>query len=202
MARNRFLFDLLGVILGGAVAYLVGFFITPGGTGGSISLTVGGILGGGVILGFFAFKNDGVKIAGILGGLAALLGIIAGITLLTGAAGIFGDLGADLLTAIVGPVLSVVGIVIGIIIMISGVVIGVIFIASAAIGSAIGEAMWKDKAAEPVTSATTPYQPTQVVTAPVEATPIQQPRSIVCANCGVSNPGTDSFCTNCGAKLR
>ncbi|MHA1953338.1 MAG: hypothetical protein ACW96U_05285, partial [Candidatus Heimdallarchaeaceae archaeon] len=136
MARNRVIFDLLGLILGGAVAYLVGFFIAPGGTGGSISLTVGGILGGGAILGFFAFKNDGVKIAAIMGGIVAVLGIIAGITLLTGAAGIFGDLGANLITAIVGPVLSVVGIVIGIIIMVAGVVIGVIFIISAAIGSA------------------------------------------------------------------
>jgi hypothetical protein len=202
MARNRFLFDLLGLILGGAVAYFVGFFITPSGTGGSTALTVGGLLAGGAILGFFAFKNDGVKIAGIVGGLIALLGIIAGIVLITGATGIFGDLGNDFVTILIGPALTVVGIFVGIIIMIAGVVICLIFVAAAAIGSAIGEAVWKDKEALPAASVTAPYQPTQVVSAPVEPTPVQQVKSVVCANCGVSNPGTDSFCTNCGAKIR
>jgi hypothetical protein len=202
MARNRFLFDLLGLVLGGAVAYLVGFFITPGGTGGSTAVTVGGLLAGGAILGFFAFKNDGVKIAAILGGIVSLFGIIVGIVMITGSAGVFGDLGNDLLTLIVGPALTIVGIVVGIILMVAGVVIGLIFIAAAAIGSAIGEAIWKDKEALPKADAGAPYQPTQVVTAPAEPAPIQQPRAVVCANCGVSNSGTDSFCTNCGAKLR
>jgi len=83
MPRNRFLFDLLGVGLGVAVAYLVGFLSQPTGTGGSITLSIGGILAGGVILGFFAYKNDGVKIAGIMFALIAITGIVVGILMFT-----------------------------------------------------------------------------------------------------------------------
>ena len=130
-----------------------------------------------------------------------VIGIIVGIIMITGGGAILGTID-NLLEAVIGPVLGIVSIILGFIIMIAVVIAGALFVAAAAIGSAIGEAVWKDKQAEPVASAGAPYQPTQVVTAPIEPIPVQQSRSIVCANCGVSNPGTDSFCTNCGAKLR
>ncbi|NPD89156.1 MAG: hypothetical protein HGN29_10555 [Asgard group archaeon] len=202
MPRNRFLFDLLGLVLGLGTSYLLGFYLELAGSGGSIAVSVGGFLAGGFILGFFAYKNDGVKIAGIIFGIVALLGIIFGIIIFTGIGGIFEVFAENLIGALIGTALAPVFIVIAIMLIVGGIIIGGLFVAAAAIGSAIGEAIWKDKEALPVTSSTTPYQPTQVVTAPVEPTPVRQPRSIVCANCGVSNPGTDSFCTNCGAKLR
>ena len=202
MPRNRFIFDLLGLVLGLGTAYLLGFYLELGGTGGSIAVSVGGFLAGGFILGFFAYKNDGVKMAGIIFGLVALLGIIFGVMMFSGIGGFFEVFAENLITAIVGTVLAPVFIVIAIMLIVGGVIIGGLFVAAAAIGSAIGEAVWKDKEALPDVSTTTPYQPTQVATAPIEPTPIQQPKSVVCANCGVSNPGTDSFCTNCGARIR
>ncbi|MCG3225686.1 MAG: hypothetical protein H7645_02100 [Candidatus Heimdallarchaeota archaeon] len=200
MARSRVLFDLIGVVVGVAVAYLTTYFTDVSGYGNT-AITAGGFLVGGLVLGFFAYKNDGVKIAGIICGLTIVLGLIVGIIMITGGGAILGTID-NLLEAVIGPVLGVVSIILGVIIMIAVVIAGALFVAAAAIGSAIGEAVWKDKQAEPVASAGAPYQPTQVVTAPIEPTPVQQSRSIVCANCGVSNPGTDSFCTNCGAKLR
>ena len=202
MPRNRFIFDLLGLVLGLGTSYLLGFYLELGGTGGSIAVSVGGFLLGGFVLGFFAYKNDGVKIAGIIFGLVALLGIIFGVIMFTGIGGIFEVFAENIITAIIGSVLAPVFFVIAIMLIVGGIIIGGLFVAAAAIGSAIGEAIWKDKQAEPIASAGVPYQPTQVVTAPVEPMPVEQPRAVVCANCGVSNSGTDSFCTNCGAKLR
>ena len=202
MPRNRFAFDLLGLILGLGTSYLLGFYLQLGGTGGSIAISVGGFLLGGFILGFFAYKNDGVKIAGIIFGLVAIVGIVFGVIMFAGVGGIFEAFAENIITAVIGSVLAPVFLVIAIMLIVGGIIIGGLFVAAAAIGSAIGEAIWKDKQAEPVASAGVPYQPTQVIIAPEEPTPVEQPRAFVCANCGVSNPGSDSFCTNCGAKLR
>ncbi len=207
MPRNRFLFDLLGIGLGVAVAYLVGFFIQPPGTGGSIVLTVGGILAGGAILGFFAYKNDGVKIAGIIFALIAVAGVVVGVLMFSLGEEVMEAFSQDIFTALAGAALAPVFFIIAIIMIIGGFIVGGLFVAAAAIGSAIGESIWKDKQAELVDrgAAVGPYQPTQLPTyEPVgEPKVVQptQPRSVVCPNCGASNPGTDKFCTNCGAQL-
>lgn len=208
MTRNRFLFDLIGVGLGVATAYLIGFFIQPVGTGGSIVVTVGGILAGGGILGFFAYKNDGVKIAGIIFALIAVGGVVIGVLMFSLGEGFLEAFSDNVISAIIGATLTPVFIIIAIIMIVGGFIIGGLFMAAAAIGSAIGEAVWKDKQAELVDrgAAVEPYQPTQLPTyAPVgEPKVVQpaQPRSVVCPNCGASNPGTDKFCTNCGAQLK
>ncbi len=208
MPRSRFLFDLIGVGLGVAAAYLIGFFIQPVKTGGSIALTVGGILAGGLILGFFAYKNDGVKIAGIIFALIAVGGVVIGVLMFSFGEGFLEAFSDNVISAIIGATLAPVFIIIAIIMIVGGFIIGGLFIAAAAIGSAIGEAVWKDKQAELVDrgAAGAPYQPTQLPTyEPIgEPKVVQptQPRSVVCSNCGVSNPGTDKFCTNCGAPLK
>ena len=114
MPRNRFLFDLLGVVLGVAVAYLIGFFIQTNATGASIAVTVGGILAGGVILGFFAYRNDGVKIAGIICGLIAAAGILFGVLMIIGVGDIFQVFAENVFSAILGTVLAPVFIIIAI----------------------------------------------------------------------------------------
>ena len=208
MPRNRFLFDLLGIGLGVAAAYLVGFFIQPVGTGGSIALTVGGILAGGAILGFFSYKNDGVKIAGILFAVIAVGGIVIGILMFSLGEEVMQAFSDNILTALVGAALAPVFFIVAIIVIVGGFIIGGLFITAAVIGSAIGEAVWKDKQAELVATSRVgePYQPTQLPTyEPIEEPKVvqpTQPRTVVCPNCGVSNPGTDKFCTNCGAQLQ
>ena len=199
MARNRVLFDLIGIAAGIAVAFLVSYFTDVSGYGNA-AITAGGFLVGGFALGFFGFKNDGIKIAGIICGLTIVLGLILGVIMITGGGAVLGSID-NLIEAVIGPVLGVVTIILGIIFMIALAIAGALFVAAAAIGSAVGEAVWKDKQAEHI-STTSTYQPAPAVTAPEEPTPVQHSRSVVCANCGVSNPGTDSFCTNCGAKLR
>ena len=114
----------------------------------------------------------------------------------------------NVITALVGAALAPAFIFVAIIIIVGGFIIGGLFIAAAAIGSAIGEAVWKDKEAELVTASRVgaPYQPTQLPSyEPIDKPKVvqpAQPRSVVCPNCGVSNPGTDKFCTNCGAQLQ
>ena len=204
MPRNRILFDLLGVVLGVAVAFLIGFFIQTDATGTSVVVTVGGILAGGLILGFFAYRNDGVKIAGIICGLIAAVGIIFGIIMITGAGDFLTVFAEDIFSAILGTVLAPVFIIIAIMLIVGSVIVGLVFVGASAIGSVIGEAVWKDKRALPVAQTVSEgtykpispddYQPTPAA---------QQPyaKSKVCPNCGISNTGTENFCTNCGSKL-
>ena len=205
MPRNRFLFDLLGVVLGVAVAYLIGFFIQTSATGASIIITVGGILAGGVILGFFAYRNDGVKIAGIICGLIAVVGILFGVLMITGAGDFLTAFSENVITALVGAALAPVFIIIAIMLIVGSVIVGLVFVGASAIGSVIGEAVWKDKQALPVTQAVPEgiYQPISPDDYQPPQTPAQQPyaRSKVCPNCGISNTGTENFCTNCGAGL-
>ncbi|MFW9852238.1 MAG: zinc ribbon domain-containing protein [Candidatus Thorarchaeota archaeon] len=206
MARNRFLFDFLGIIAGVAVAFVITYFSDVSGYGNA-AISAGGFLAGGLILGFFAYRNDGVKIAGIICGIVIVLGLIMGVIMITGGGAVFNSIG-NIIEAIIGPIFGLVAIIIGIIVIIGMAILAALFVAAAAIGSAIGEAVWKDKQAELVETSTAgaPYQPTQLPTyEPVgEPKVVQptQPRSVVCPNCGVSNPGTDKFCTNCGAQLK
>jgi len=205
MPRNRFLFDLLGLVLGVATAFLIGFFIPTSATGSSIIITVGGILAGGIILGFFAYRNDGVKIAGVFCGIIAFAGILFGVLMITGVGGFLEAFSENVITALVGTALAPVFIIIAIMLIVGSIIVGLIFVGASAIGSLIGEAVWKDKLAlptAPVVAGGT-YQPISPDDYQAPQTPTQQPyaKSVVCPNCGISNTGTDKFCTNCGAKL-
>ncbi len=205
MPRNRFLFDLLGLVLGVAVAYLIGFFIPTTETATSILITIGGILAGGVILGFFAYRNDGVKIAGIICGLIAAVGIVFGILMITGVGDFLTVFSENVITALVGTALAPVFIIIAIMLIVGSVLVGLVFVGASAIGSVIGEAVWKDKQALPVAQTVSEgtYQPISPDDYQPATAPAQQPyaKSRVCPNCGISNTGTENFCTNCGSKL-
>ena len=204
MPRNRFLFDLLGLVLGVAVAYLIGFSISTNATGSSIVVTVAGILAGGVILGFFAYRSDGVKIAGIISGLVAVVGILLGVLMITGAGNFLIVFGENIFSAVLGSVLVPVFFIIAIMLIVGSVIVGLLFVGASAIGSVIGEAVWKDKQALPVSQTVSEgtYQPISPDDYQPTAT-TQQPyaKSRVCPNCGISNTGTENFCTNCGSKL-
>ncbi|MHA1223156.1 MAG: hypothetical protein ACTSP3_07850 [Candidatus Heimdallarchaeaceae archaeon] len=199
MTRNRLLFDFLGLIVAFAVAVPIIIFIKPNGLSG-IAVTAGGILAGGFLLGFISFKNDGVKISAILCGLIALTGIVFGILMITGGQSIMGSID-NFVEAIVGPVIGITIIILGIIFMVALIVIGGLLIGVAAIGSVIGEAVWKDKQAI-LSKEDISYQPAdQPLYQPVDPPKSTKPKAKVCPNCGVSNIGEGDFCTNCGAKL-
>ncbi|MBY9000619.1 MAG: zinc ribbon domain-containing protein [Candidatus Heimdallarchaeota archaeon] len=203
MARNRFLFDILGIILGfGATGLLI--FLTNSQTGtAAITLSAVGVLGGALILGFFCYKNDGVKIAAILWGIIIIGCIALGVILITsGASGFLEAFVQDVLTAIIGPIFAIILIVMAIILMVGSVLIGGLFIAFTAIGSAIGEAVWKDKKDKKFAAAPgQTYVPSQDAYQPVIAAKPQSSTGIVCKNCSVSSPAGEKFCTNCGTKL-
>ncbi len=143
MARNRFLFDVIGII--SFFASTIPVFLFANTENASVFFGWGGgIFGGALLLGFFAFKNDGIKITAIIAGLIALGGIIIGVLMIVGAATIFdstSDLGELIGSLILGPLFLI----IGIILIIAVIIVGGISIGVAAIGSAIGEAVWKDK---------------------------------------------------------
>jgi len=203
MARNRFLFDLLGIILGFGTAGLLTFLTRSQSGGATITLSVAGILGGAIILGFFCYKNDGIKIAAILWGIMIIGSIILGVLLIVGSASFLEGFVEDILTAIIGPIFAVILIVMGIILIVGSIVIAVLFIGFTAIGSAIGEAVWKDKQDNKQITAYPgqTYIPSQDAYQPAAPAKPQGPVSAVCKQCNASNPGGDKFCINCGAKL-
>ncbi|MCK5408640.1 MAG: hypothetical protein KAJ30_00115, partial [Candidatus Heimdallarchaeota archaeon] len=65
MARNRFLFDFIGIIALFA-STIPAFLFANADSAGSFGVWGGGVFGGALLLGFFAYKNDGVKIAAII----------------------------------------------------------------------------------------------------------------------------------------
>ncbi|MHA1202291.1 MAG: zinc-ribbon domain-containing protein [Candidatus Heimdallarchaeaceae archaeon] len=200
MARNRFLFDLIGIIAYfGSIIPVFLFSNTE--NAGTFFSWGGGVFGGALLLGFFAFKNDGIKITAIISGLVALGGIVVGVLMIAGAATIF-DSTSDLGELIGGLILGPVVIVIGIVLIIAVIIVGGISIGVAAIGSAIGEAVWKDKKDKNFTAVPgQTYVPSKDAYQPTTPTKPQGPGSAVCKQCNASNPGGDKFCINCGAKL-
>lgn len=205
MARNRFLFDLIGVVVGFGLTGLMVYFSSGQADQTAIIFSVVGLLGGALLLGFFCYKNDGIKIAAIMIGLIVLGSIIVGVLMIVGAGGFIEAFAQDIITAIIGPILGIIIIILGIIMIVGSIVIGGIFIGFTAIGSAIGEAVWKDKKDSPkknyVSEPGTTYVPSQDAYQPVAPAKPQGPVAAVCKQCNASNPGGDKFCINCGAKM-
>jgi hypothetical protein len=203
MARNRLLFDLLGIILGFGTTGLLLFFSSNQIDETAIFLSIVGLLGGALLLGFFSYRNDGVKIAAILWGILIVGSIILGVILIVGASTFLEGFVDDILTALLGPIFAVILIVLAIMFMVGSVIIGGLFIGFTAIGSAIGEAVWKDK--KDIKQVTTIpgqiYVPSQDAYQPAAPAKPQGPGSAVCKQCNASNPSGDKFCINCGAKL-
>lgn len=200
MARNRFLFDLIGIIAYFGCTIPMFLFSNTENAGAFFSWG-GGVFGGALLLGFFAFKNDGIKITAIISGLVALGGIVVGVLMIVGAATLFdsaSDIGELIGSLILGPL----AIIIGIILIIAVIIVGGISIGVAAIGSAIGEAVWKDKKDKKFTAAPgQTYVPSKDAYQPITPAKPQGPVAAVCKQCNASNPGGDKFCINCGAKL-
>ena len=205
MARNRFLFDLLGTIVGLGIMIPMTIFLNTGDFG-TIGFTALGVVLGGGVLGFLAYRNDGVKIAGTISGLIALFGIIIGVLMFTLGEEFAEAITENVLTAFIGGIGAILIWVIAIIFIVAMIVASIIFAGSAAVGSAIGEAVWKDKAGdEPDVSAPyQPVQPAQAVYQPVgqAAQPVKKAGEVFCTNCGGTNNATDEFCTSCGGKLK
>ncbi|MEE9409840.1 MAG: zinc-ribbon domain-containing protein [Candidatus Heimdallarchaeota archaeon] len=207
MARNRFLWNFLGILAGvGALvaAFLINKYAVASFDWGPITVwSIGGLVAT-LLLNFFAYKRDGMKITGIVCAFVVIGGVLIGILMLVTGGEIFGAMGEDLLTTILGPALFAMVLVFGIVLIVGSILGSGILIGVAAIGSAIGESVWKDKQAEQVSS----YTPggTYQTIRPEDYQTTQQPvqprsSSVVCPNCGISNISTDKFCTNCGAKL-
>ncbi|GAH19141.1 unnamed protein product, partial [marine sediment metagenome] len=129
--------------------------------------------------------------------------VIFGVLLIVGSASFLEGFVEDVLTAIIGPIFAVILIVMGIILIVGSFVIGLLFIGFTAIGSAIGEAVWKDKkdGKKFTTSPGQTYVPSQDAYQPIAPVKPQATTGVVCKQCNVSNPTGDKFCTNCGAKL-
>ena len=206
MARNRFLFDFLGVVLGLGIMIPMAIFLQTDSAGslGFVALAV--VLGGGV-LGFLGYRNDGVKIAGIISGLIALFGIIIGVLMFTLGEDFANAIAQDIFSAFIGVIGGLVIIVVGIIFIVAMIVSSILFVGAAAIGSAIGEAVWKDKAGQQADVATQAYQPVQTPQAATAAyepvqTPAKKAGEVFCTNCGATNVSSDEFCTSCGQKLK
>ncbi len=200
MARNRALVNILGFILGIGIAAVLMFVLGPLNASIDSPLKISGFLVGGFIVGFVGYKNDGVRISTIFSIALGALGIIMGVLIASESLAFLGDI-ETASEAIFGFVIGTLGWVGGIFLIIAFVVAAISFIITAAIGSAIGNLVWRDKEKELETRGTyqvqQQYQPVQ--TQQLQTT--QTSNSIFCSNCGTSNKGEDSFCVSCGAKL-
>ncbi len=218
MSRNRFLSNLVALIVSLAITYPMVHFIDNITRGGTISVNAGAFLFGGFILGLLAYKNDGIKIAAIISITVFILATIVGVIMIVSGGGVIGDFSQDVVEQIFGSVLGLTIIVIGIVLIIGFAIAAGLFIAASAIGSAIGNSIWRDKEKEleargaysPDAYQPTqqPYQQPQPYQHPDAYQPTQQPyqkpqqaRVKVCQYCGTEVPSSDSFCINCGAKI-
>ncbi len=199
MARNRFLFDLLGVVAGLGILVPLAIFPNTGDNYGGLGFTALGAVIGGMVLGFLAYKNDGVKISAIISALITIFGIIIGVIMFAAGNTVAEAFSENIFTLFVGFAAGIGIILIGIIFIVVMIVSSLLFIGFAAIGSAIGEAVWKDKAGEQV-DVDVSYQPIQQPTQPTQPTKAKD--EVFCTNCGATNKITDEFCTSCGGKLK
>lgn len=210
MGRNRFLSNLIALIVGGAIIYPIVNFIDITSRGGTISANVGTFLLGGFLLGLIAYKNDGIKIAAIISLTIFILATILGVIMIVSGGGAIEDFSKDVVEQIFGSVLGFTIIIIGIILIVGFAISAGLFIAASAIGSAIGNSIWRDKEKEfEARGAYSPdayqpaQQPYQQPQQPYQQ-PYQQPQQVrvkVCHYCGTEVPSSDSFCINCGAKI-
>ncbi len=203
MGRNRFLSNLVALIVSLAITYPIVHFIDNVTRGGTISVNAGAFLFGGFILGLIAYKNDGIKIAAIISITIFILATIVGVMMIVAGGGTIGDFSQDVVEQIFGPILGLTFIIIGIILIVGFAIAAGLFIVASAIGSAIGNSIWRDKEKElEARGAYSPdaYQPAQQ---PYQQ-PYQQPQQArvkLCQYCGTEVPSSDSFCINCGAKI-
>ena len=194
MARNRFLFDLLGTVIGLGILVPLAIFPNTGDNYGSLGFTaLGTVIGG---LAFLAYKNDGVKISAIISALITIFGIIVGVLMFTLGNTVFEAFSENIFTLFVGFAAGIGIIIIGIIFIVVMIVSSLLFIGFSAIGSVIGEAVWKDKAGEQV-DVDVAYQP---IAQPAQPTKAKD--EVFCTNCGATNKISDEFCTSCGGKLK
>lgn len=177
MARNRILFDILAFICGIATIMLIIFLIQDSNN----LLGLLGILAGGFVMGFIAYNNDGIKMALFTGLGLFVFGLITGILIIIG---VLGEMTSaeglqSIVNAIVGPIIIVIAIVL---ILLSGLIAAILAI-GAGIGGAIGQNIWNDSKGE---ENFTEYQ--QI--------------SNICQSCGAKNPPDNTYCKDCGGKLR
>ncbi|GAG83338.1 unnamed protein product, partial [marine sediment metagenome] len=143
------------------------------------------------------------KIAAFISITVFILATILGVIMIISGGGAIGDFSKDIVEQIFGSVLGFTIIIIGIILIVGFAISAGLFIAASAIGSAIGNSIWRDKEKEfEARGAYSPdtYQPAQQ---PYQQ-PYQQPQQVrvkVCHYCGTEIPSSDSFCINCGAKI-
>jgi len=216
MSRNRFLSNLVALIVSLAITYPIVHFIDNITRGGTISVNAGAFLFGGFILGLLAYKNDGIKIAAVISITVFILATIVGVMMIAGGGGAIVDFSKNVVEQIFGSVLGLTFIIIGIVLIAGFAISAGLFIVASAIGSAIGNNIWRDKEKEleargayspdAYQPAQQPYQqpqPYQPAQQPAKQ-PYQQPQQArvkVCQYCGNEVPSSDSFCINCGAKF-
>ena len=207
MARNRLLFNFLATISGLAILIAPIFIFRNIDNAGVFGLFATEVVIGGAILGFLGYKNDGLKIAGAISGIIAIFGIVFGILIMTKGAEIVPYIfPANIAGVILGIIGAVVTIVFGFLFIIALIIAAALFVGSAAVGSMIGNGVWRDKAKEELEAGETlqPSNASQAAYKPVKqpTEPVRKAGEVFCTNCGATNVAEDEFCTSCGSKLK
>jgi len=151
LRKSRSLSNIFAIILGVVAIVGIGYLGSYLNIGW---LVLVGIFVGAVLIGFFAYGDDGVKLAVIFGFILVVLGIITAVVLysqfgqLTGSA----DNIAEAIGNIIGGILILV---LAIFAIIGSIVVAVIMAIGSVIGRAIGRSVWDERERQTVKYAKT-----------------------------------------------
>ncbi|UJG44927.1 MAG: hypothetical protein K9W46_07030 [Candidatus Heimdallarchaeum endolithica] len=141
MRKSRSLSNIFAIFIGvvaiGGIGYL-GSYLNIG------WIVLVGIFVGALLIGFFAYGDDGVKLAVIFGFILVVLGIITAVILYTQ----FGQLtgSADNIAEAIGNIIGgILLLVLAIFAFIGSIVVAVIMAIGSVIGRAIGRSVWDEK---------------------------------------------------------
>ena len=151
MRKSRSLSNIFAIIIGVVAIVGIGYLGSYLNIGW---LVLVGIFVGAVLIGFFAYGDDGVKLAVIFGFVLVVLGVITAVILysqfgqLTGSA----DNIAEAIGNIIGGILILV---LAIFAIIGSIVVAVIMAIGSVIGRAIGRSVWDERERQTVKYAKT-----------------------------------------------
>lgn len=202
MLHNRTFRDILAVIV--FFASFVGLYILSAqlqAMSSTIVVFIVAIVGPGLLLGFFAYKNDGIKIALVISVIVIVAGIIFGIVMAVAGQGMLASISSqsNVVGVLAASVLGVTILVFGIIFIFGSIISVGLLLLIVAIGSALGELVWQDKKHEQPTLGP-PQYPTG--TQATSQTPQPSGQAIYCTNCGAPLTANETFCPNCGTQIK
>jgi len=183
VARNRTLWNIIAILIGIGVIVGVTYLASLTDIGWLVLVA---IFAGAFAIGFFAYKNDGVKLAVLFGVGVIILGFVFAIIFYVQVGELLNSAeGLDAIGATIGGILLLV---LAIFAVVGSIITAIVMTTGSLIGRAIGSSVWKDAEKEAQIYGQYSAQSNKTQNS--------------CPNCGKINPLDTTFCNHCGAQLK